>query len=294
VEVDMSAETPFVDTHVHFWDLKHPTLRWGWLAPEFVHPLMGDIDGLKRLRYAADEYLGESRFQNVSKVVHVQAALGSADPVEETRWLEEMADRTGIPTGIVAEAWLARPDVEAQLERHAEFPRLRGIRDFGEGEYLEDPAWERGYALLERFDLVCCLDSDPDRYAKARALAERQPGTTLCLDHCGVPRERDPAYFDHWRTELRNLAGAENVIVKVSGLGMREPRWTVESIRPWVLECIDAFGPDRVVMATNWPVDSLFSTYGDVIAAYRNIVAEFSPDEQAAMLTTNAERIFRI
>src|SRR6516164_484346 len=121
------TELPFVDTHVHFWELKHPTLKWVWLEPDFVHPLMGDIDGLKRLRFTADDYVAQTRFTPVSKVIHVQAALGSPDPVEETAWLEDMAARTGVPTGIVAEAWLARPDVEAQLERHAQFPRLRGI-----------------------------------------------------------------------------------------------------------------------------------------------------------------------
>lgn len=288
------TDLPYVDCHVHFWDLKHPTLRWVWLGPEFIHPLMGDIDGLKRLRYAATEYIGESRFQHVSKVVHVQAALGSPDPVEETRWLSEMADSTGVPNGIVAEAWLAKPDVAAQLERHAEFSRLRGIRDFGEGEYLRDPAWQRGYALLERFGLICCLDSEAGRFRDARVLAERTPGVTMCLDHCGVPLKRSREYFEYWRTELRHLAEAENVIVKVSGLGMRDPRWTVESIRPWVIECITAFGPDRVVMAGNWPVDSLFSGYGDVIAAYRTILSEFATEEQAAMLAGNAERIFRI
>ena len=288
------TDLPFVDSHVHFWDLKHPTLRWVWLEPEFVHPLMGDIDGLKRLRYAADEYIGESRFQNVTKVVHVQAALGSADPVDETRWLQEMADRTGFPHGIVAEAWLSKPDVERQIQRHMEFPRVRGIRDFGEGEYLTDSNWQRGYALLEKYQLVCCLDSEADRFGYARALAQRYPGVTLCLDHCGVPMERTPEYFEHWRTCLRDLAKAENVIVKVSGLGMRDPRWTVDSIRPWVWECIDAFGPSRVVMAGNWPVDSLFSTYGDVIAAYRSILAEFTREEQAMMLAGNSERIFRV
>jgi predicted TIM-barrel fold metal-dependent hydrolase len=288
------TDLPFVDTHVHFWNLTHPTLRWVWLEPDFVHPLMGDIDGLKRLRFTADDYIAQTRFTEVSKVIHVQAALGSPDPVEETAWLEEMADRTGVPNGIVAEAWLSRPDVEAQLERHAQFPRLRGIRDFGEGEYLEDPAWERGYAALERFGLVCCLDSEADRFAKARALAERHPGVRLCLDHCGVPLERTDAYFDHWRTQLRDLALAPNVVVKVSGLGMRDPAWTIESIRPWVLECIDAFGPSRAVFATNWPVDSQFSDYGDVVRAYRTILAEFSESEQAAMLAGNAERIFRI
>jgi predicted TIM-barrel fold metal-dependent hydrolase len=288
------TDLPFIDTHVHFWELKHPTLKWVWLEPDFVHPLMGDIDGLKRLRFTADDYIAQTRFTEVSKVIHVQAALGSPDPVEETAWLEAMADRTGVPTGIVAEAWLARPDVEAQLERHAEFARLRGIRDFGEGEYLDDPAWQRGYSLLEGLDLVCCLDSEADRFARARALAERYPGVTMCLDHCGVPLERTDAYFDHWRTQLRTVAGAPNVVVKVSGLAMRDPDWTTESIRPWVLECIDAFGPSRVVFATNWPVDSLFSDYGDVVRAYRKILTEFSETEQAAMLAGNAERIFRI
>ena len=288
------TDLPFVDTHVHFWELKHPTLKWVWLEPDFVHPLMGDIDGLKRLRFTADDFIAQTRFTDVSKVIHVQAALGSPDPVEETAWLEAMADRTGVPAGIVAEAWLARPDVEAQLERHAEFARLRGVRDFGEGEYLDDPAWQRGYSLLERLDLVCCLDSEADRFSKARALADRYPGVTMCLDHCGVPLERTDAYFDHWRTQLRTVAGAPNVVVKVSGLAMRDPSWTIESIRPWVLECIDAFGPFRVVFATNWPVDSLFSDYGDVVRAYREILTEFSETEQAAMLAGNAERIFRI
>jgi len=288
------SELPFIDTHVHYWDLKHPTLRWVWLEPDFVHPLMGDIDGLRRLRFTADDFLASTRFTEVAKVIHVQAALGSPDPVEETAWLDAMADRTGAPAAIVAEAWLARPGVEAQLERHAQFPRLRGIRDFGEGEYLEDPNWQRGYALLERFGLVCCLDSEADRFAKARALAERHPGVTMCLDHCGVPLERTDAYFQHWRTALRNLAQAPNVVVKISGLGMRDKEWSVTSIRPWVLECIDAFGPERVVFASNWPVDSLFSDYGDIVRAYRTILSEFTVDEQAAMLSGNATRIFRI
>jgi predicted TIM-barrel fold metal-dependent hydrolase len=288
------ARLPLVDTHVHFWNLAHPTLRWVWLDDDFVHPLLGDIDALKTRRYEATEFLAETRFQNVSKLIHVQAALGSPDPVEETRWLTEMARRTGAPHAIVAEAWLARPDVEEQLARHAEFPLVRGIRDFGEGEYLTDPDWQRGYALLERFGLICCLDSSPERYGLARALAERVPGVTLCLDHCGVPLERSPEYFERWRAALHDLARAQNVIVKVSGLGMCDRAWTVESIRPWVLECIDVFGVERTVLGTNWPVDSLFSSYGDVVDAYAEILSELAPHEQEALFSANAERIFHI
>ncbi len=288
------AALPLVDTHVHFYELKHERLRWTWLEPDWMHPLLGDIDPLKAQRYAASEFIAETRFQNVTKVVHVQAALGSPDPVEETRWLQSMAERTGVPDGIVAEAWLATTDVQDQLERHLEFPIVRGIRDFGEGDYLVDAAWQRGYALLERFGLVCCLDSHPEVYAKARRLADRFPGVTLCIDHCGFPRARDAAYFRHWRQGLRELAGAPNVVIKISGLGMFDHRWTVESIRPWVLECVDAFGVDRTVFGTNWPVDRLYSSYGDVVNAYAEIIQSLTEEEQVSVFSTNAERIFRI
>jgi predicted TIM-barrel fold metal-dependent hydrolase len=288
------SDLPLVDTHVHFWDHKHPRLRWNWLERDAIHPLLGDIDGLKRLRYTADEFLAETRFQNVSKVIHVQAALGSPDPVEETRWLDEMATCSGIPNAIVAEAWLARPDVETQLEQHAAFPRVRGIRDFGQGDYLEDPAWRRGYRQLERFGFIFCLDSTPERYQAARRVADDCPGVTMCVDHCGVPLERGRPYFEQWRSGLRELAEGPNVIVKISGLGMRDPRWTPASIRPWFLACIDAFGLDRVVLATNWPVDSLFSSYGDLVDAYRDLLREFSVEEARLLFSKNAERIFRI
>ena len=94
----------------------------------------------------------------------------------------------------------------------------------------------------------------------------------------------------HWC----NLAGAENVVVKISGLGMGDPRWTVDSIRPWVLSCIEAFGVERSFFGTNWPVDRLFSSYPDVVSAYAEIIGGFAPHEQEAMFSRNAERIFQI
>src|SRR5690242_13648978 len=124
------SRIPFVDTHVHYWSLKDPRLRYAWLEPDAVHPILGNIDGVKVLRYMVDEFVAETRFQNVSKCIHVQAAVGIEDPIEETRWLQAQTDRSGFPTGIVAHCDLASPDAECTLERHMEFPALRGIRDF--------------------------------------------------------------------------------------------------------------------------------------------------------------------
>lgn len=288
------ARLPFVDTHIHYWDLKDPALAYVWLERDWVHPVLGNIDGLKVLRFMAPEFISETRFQNVSKAVHVQAAIGIADPVEETRWLQEQADATGFPHGIVAHCDLAAPDAAAVIERHLQYANTRGIRDFGTGDYLTDRAWQAGYALLGRHDLVFCLDVLPENLGKARALAEAVPDVVLCIDHTGFPRERTPEYFEMWKRGMNEVAGAPNVVCKISGLGMCDNAWTVESIRPWVLASIEAFGTERAFFGTNWPVDRLYSSYGDVLDAYETIISGFSEGEQAALFADNAERIFRI
>lgn len=286
---------PFVDAHVHFHDLRHPRLRYEWLEPGAPpDPVLGPDGAIRSQRYWADDFIAETRFQGVAKVVHVQAAIGSEDPVEETRWLQDFADRLGIPNGIVAYADLAAADAAAVLERHAEFPNLRGVRDLRYDGYLGDPAWRRGYALLERHGLVCCDDPAPEQMPLALELARSFPGITLCIDHCGFPKARDREYFERWRAAIGHLAAAENVVVKISGLGQADHRWTVASIRPWVLACIEAFGVERSLFASNWPVDRLYSSYGDVLDAYDEITTGFSEAEREALFAGTAERVFQL
>lgn len=286
----------FVDTHVHFYDLQLPDLHYSWMQPGVSHPVFGALEPIQAQRYWADDYIAETRFANVAKSVHVNAAVRTADPVAETRWLQAFADRVGHPHGIVAEVDLLQPGAQAVIERHLECPNMRGVRDLGvetEG-YLRDPVWQRGFALLERYGLVACVDATFEDFATVRALAERSPGLTISLDHCGFPRERSAEYFTGWREALSGLASAPNVVVKISGLGMGDTRWTVDSIRPWVQSCIEAFGVERSFFGTNWPVDRLFSSYPDVLEAYAQVITDFTSTEQEAMFSGNAERIFRI
>jgi predicted TIM-barrel fold metal-dependent hydrolase len=285
---------PFVDTHFHLHDLKRPELRYAWLERDAIHGFLGNIDALKAQHYWIDDYIAEIRFANVPKAVHVQAALGTADPVNETKWLQAFIDRTGYPQGIVAECHLADADAEAVLERHMLYSNVRGIRDFGKDRYLIDPAWRSGFKLLERHNLVSCIDTRIHLFDDLLDLAAAFPNILICVDHCAVPEARDDAYFRSWSAAMRELARADNVVMKISGLGMMDRRWTVDSFRPWVLGSIEAFGADRVVFGTNWPVDRMFSSYPDVINAYATIISGFTDDEQAAMFSRNAERLFRI
>lgn len=288
------ADIPFVDTHFHLYDMKRPELRYSWLERDAIHGFLGNIDALKAQHYWIDDYIAEIRFSNVPKAVHVQAALGVSDPVNETKWLQTFADATGYPHGIVAECHLADPDAAEVLDRHLDYANVRGVRDFGNGRYLVDTAWRAGFRHLKRHNLVACIDTRIQHFDDLIDLATSFPDTMICVDHCAIPEARDEGYFKCWSTAIRALARAENILMKISGLGMMDRRWTIESLRPWVLGSIEAFGVDRVVFGTNWPVDRMFSSYPDLINAYAKIISGFTIEEQTEMFARNAERLFRI
>lgn len=284
-----------IDTHIHFWDLDHPQLCYSWLQPDGEDELLGErLEELKGTKYLVDDFIAETRKANVVKAIHVQAALGIDDPVKETEWVQAAADRTGFPQAIVVHSNLKDPRVEEELQRHCQFPNVRGLRDFSDGDYLVDPDFHRGYALLEKLRLVASVAVLGQDVTKVRDLAHKFPGTPMVIDHCGEPAARTEKYFRSWREDLHTLAEAENILIKISGLGMVDHDWTLESIRPWVLACIETFGPARCVFGTNWPVDRLFSSYDKLIGAYREIIADFSDDEQQAMFSRNAETLYRI
>jgi predicted TIM-barrel fold metal-dependent hydrolase len=291
-------DIPFVDSHVHFWDLNHPTLVYTWLLKEDVHPVLGDVRPIRQERYAGDEFAKEIRFANVSKVVHVWCGdfAGSADPVDETRWLEDEARRTGLPHAIIAFADLRDPKVETVLEGHATASqRVCGVRS----EYMprdaeSDQAFVRGYRSLEKFALVANLGCRWEDMTTVRDLAGSFEATTILLDHAGHPHPRDPAYLEHWRHGLTIAAERENVWCKISGFGFRDHDWTLDSIRPLVLHCIETFGVERCVMGSDWPVHKLYSSYDALLAAFAEIISDFSADEQLALFSKNAERLFRI
>ena len=289
------SKLDFVDAHVHFYDMQHPELFYGHWQPGVPHPVLGpQVQRLAERNYIAEDYIAETRASNVVKAVHVQAAIGSEDPVKETEWLQEAAERTGFPHAIVAFADLRDPGVEAVLERHSEYPNMRGIRDFSYGDYLVEPEFQRGFALLEKYSLVSSIAAGPQDMANLRDLAGRHPNITIVMDHTGLPEGRSDEDIDRWKSGMAAAVEADNIICKISGLGMSDHDWTAASISPLVLHCIETFGVDRCLFATNWPVDWLWSAYDPVVDAYTEIIADFSRDEQEAMFSKNTERIYRI
>lgn len=285
----------FVDTHVHYYDMQHPDLVYEHWQPDVDHPFLGtQTRKLGERNFIAEDYISLTRNANVTKAVHVQAAIGSRDPVKETEWLQEAAGRTGFPHGIVAYADLRDPSVEEVLARHRDYPNMRGVRDFSYGDYLVEPSFHRGFALLEKYDLRASMSVQWQDMEKLRDLAGSFPNIRIVIDHAGFPVERTKEYFNEWKRGMVIAAEPTNTICKISGLGMGDNSWTVNSIRPYVLHCIETFGVDRCIFGTNWPVDSLWSAYDDVVDAYTEIVAGFTDGERAAMFSKNAEALYDV
>ena len=292
----MTKLIPIIDTHAHFYDFSHPELKWDWLARDFVHPILGNIDPIKAPQYLVQDFHAESRFVGVTGVVHVQAAIGSPDPVTETEWLTEMNKSSPIPIRIVADCVLGGTQAVAQLEGHARSELFAGIRDFQSEPMLArkeiDSTFEFSLKWLSQHEKVLDLDCEWMNMAEARKLAIRHPDLQIVLEHIGFPRTRTNEYFANWRKAINHLAKAENITMKISGIAMTDPNFTKKSLKPWVETCIEAFGPKRCVIGSNWPLDRLRSSYDTIINLYRDYVSTLSHSEQKMILNKNAAKIY--
>jgi predicted TIM-barrel fold metal-dependent hydrolase len=293
-----------IDPHHHLWDLGHNTYPWLQARP-FKARLEGDIRPIAK-DYLLEDYLADTSNQNVVKSVHVECGWAPSDPVGETEWLQGLADKHGYPHGIVARATLDAPDVEQVLEAHARHRNIRGIRhainwhpDPGK-TYVDRPdlirtkAWRHGFGLLGRFGLSFDLQLYPAQMADAAALAHAYSDILIILNHAGMPVDRDEEGIRLWQHGIRALAAAPNVMVKISGLGTVDWKWTVETIRPFVLQTIEAFGVSRCMFGSNFPVDKLYSDFDTLYGAFREITRAFSADERRMLFHDNAARYYRL
>ncbi|NRO97230.1 amidohydrolase family protein [Paraburkholderia sp. NMBU_R16] len=296
-------DLPIIDPHHHLYDLK--TGNYPWLQGPMLKRVFGDYSAIRR-DYLIEDFLADIRNQNVVKSVHLQVEYDHNDPVAETRWLQSVADRYGYPHGIVGFADLSSPDVESVIAAHCAFENIRGIRQclnfhrdpvktFIDSPHLmSDSQWRRGYGLLRQYGLSFDLQLYYTQMEEATALARDFPDTPIVLNHTGMPVDREREEIEAWKKAMKMLASAPNVSCKISGLGMGDWRWTVDSIRPFVLDAIEAFGVERCMFASNFPVDKLFSSYDELFNAFKAITRDFSAAERAALFHDNAARVYRL
>ncbi len=294
---------PFVDAHIHLWDLNH--IRYPWLTGPFDGDgPNGSAEAIAR-DYGVADYRADLAKWNVVGAVHIDAGADAEHALRETEWLEALAAETGLPTGIVAYADLSDPGAAALLAQHAAHPRVRGIRQivnwhadlrrtYTPRDVTRDEAWRAGFAALGKNGLSFDLQCYPGQMPELVSLFERHPEVPVIVNHLGMPVMSDGDGLAEWRRGMRALAALPQVAVKLSGLGFVWRDWTAERVRPLLLEAIDLFGTDRCLFASDAPTDTLFAPIDRYMETYHALVADFAEDERRAMFGRNADRVYRL
>ncbi|WP_213981762.1 amidohydrolase family protein [Sphingomonas sp. dw_22] len=296
-------DLPFIDAHVHLWDLER--IRYPWLMPPFGHDgPNGSVEAIART-YMLPDYFADASGWDVRGIVHIDAGAVPEAALDETDWLQDMADDGGLPSAIVAFAALDHPGVEMLLQAHAQRRNVRGIRHivnwhadpnrtYTPRDVTQDEAWQRGFALLGKYGLSFDLQAYPAQFPALARLIERHPEVPVIVNHCGMMVPGDPDGRGEWRAGMAALASCANVSVKISGIGFAYRPWNLEEARSYVRETIDIFGAHRAMFASDVPTDKLFGSFDRHLLAYRTIISDLTLPEQRALFAGNANRIYRL
>ncbi|MEM1036754.1 MAG: amidohydrolase family protein [Pseudomonadota bacterium] len=291
-----------VDAHHHLWDLQ--ACRHTWLAERGVVRFFGDPAPIQK-NYHVDNFRTDIGGLPVKKSVHIQVGVEPDDSVTETAWLQDQANRFGLPNAIIPFCDLASTTLEADLAAHAAHKNVRGVRQIigrsaeedrktGTSALLTNPDFKRGLNLLAGQGLSFDLQLTPPLMQATAKLFSTVPDLKVALCHCGSLSAYDQASLEEWEQGLKALAELPSLICKISGFGMFDYDWMPSSITPLVHKVIDIFGPRRIAFGSNFPVDKLYASYEETMGAYLKICERYSADERDAMFRTTAEKFYRI
>jgi predicted TIM-barrel fold metal-dependent hydrolase len=253
------------------------------------------------------DYRRDAAKHNVLQTVHCEAEFDRDNQVGESQWLVDMAKTSdGLPGAIVAHAWFHTPNAEEIIAKQASFPMVRGIRskpvtsptpdtkpDRVSGT-MQDPAWLKGFALLEKYGLSWDLRVPMWHLHEAAEVARQFPKTPIVLNHTGFPWDRSEEGLATWRKAMETIARAPNVHLKVSEFGLRDQPWDYASNRRIVRDAIAIFGIDRCLFATNFPVAGLRVDYDTLVRAVQRMIGDVSAENQARFFWKNAASFYRL
>ncbi len=295
---------PIIDAHHHYWDPlanDHP-----WLREEPMIPFRyGDYSAIRK-PFMPPDYAAAAEGFDVVATVTMEGEWSEDDPVAESAWMSTVAANHGKPAAHVARAILDRADAPDILARHAEFPIVRAIRhkptaapapdkiDHAAPGSMSDPAWQAGYAELAQHGFHFELQAPWWHVGQLMALVEKFPATPVVINHCFMPVDRSPDGLAAWRAAIGLAAGHPGIAIKISGIGILGRPWQLDDQRPVIETCIEAFGPERCMFASNFPVDGLIGSFGDIFGGFLAATGQLPQSARTAMFHDNAIRIYRL
>ena len=271
-----------VDAHQHFW--RYDPAEYDWIG-----------EGMERL--ARDYLPADLAPLLTAEGIAGSVAVQARQTIEETRWLLGLAAKHPAILGVVGWVDLRSSEVGEQLREFAANPRFVGVRHVVQNEpdvrFLLGEAFVWGLRQLHGFGLTYDLLLFPPQLPAAVELAGMMPEQPFVLDHLAKPLIK-PGILDPWQADLRALACHPNVSCKLSGL-VTEAAWQGlkrADFAPYLEVALEAFGPKRLMLGSDWPVCLLAAEYPDVVGIVTEFIARLSDSEQALILGGTASRFY--
>ena len=275
-----------IDSHQHFWS--YSATDYPWIGA-----------GMERLArdYLPVDLEAPAAATRIGGTVAVQAR----QTLEETRWLLDLAEHHLLIRGVVGWVDLRNVDVDSQLREFVPRETFVGVRHVVQDEtdplFLLGAEFVRGLRQLAPFGLTYDLLLYPQQLSAAVELAQLLPEQPFVLDHLAKPRITTwtkPGDIDVWRRDIEALARHENVCCKLSGLVTEAAwrQWRPADFTPYLDVALAAFGPERLMFGSDWPVCLLAADYAEVAGIVRDVCATLSAAEQAAIWGGTATRFY--
>ena len=275
-----------IDSHQHFWNLDLP-FDHGWLEEPQHQPIC-------RTCLPADlkPHLDAC---GVDRTVFVQ----TQHDVEETRWGLKLAEEHEFIAGVVGWVDLRADSCEEHLLELKEHPKFSGIRHIVQDEPDEDfivrPEFLRGLKMLEKHQVPYDVLTYTQHLRHAVTLGRELPELPMVIDHLSKPKIK-AGLMEGWQDDLRAAAKFPNFVCKLSGMVTEADweNWKPADLKPYVEVALEAFGPERCMFGSDWPVLELAATYEDVFRALGEVIGSISDTEQNQIFCETARQFYSL
>jgi L-fuconolactonase len=273
-----------IDAHQHFW--KYSPADYGWIS-DAMHELKRDFlpEDLKPLLVA----------NGFSASIAVQAR----QDLDETRWLLDLANQSDFIKGVVGWVDLCSSDLPIVLDQLADQPWLVGVRhilqDEPDDQFMLRPDFRRGIAQLQEYGLAYDLLLHPRHLTAAVKLVQEFPNQRFVLDHIAKPPIAE-GLTEPWDRDIRALAKFQNVWCKLSGMvtEARWKQWKPDDFRPYLDVVFEAFGTERLMIGSDWPVCTLSSSYSETLGLIEKYMRDFSVQQRDSVLGRNSAQFYNL
>lgn len=273
-----------IDSHHHYWH--YNPVEYDWIN-----------DSMKVIRrdFLPEDLSGTIQEAGIEGVVTIQARQS----IEETEWLIRMANQNLFMKGVVGWLPLIDTKIESYLEKFSSDKILKGVRHVVQGEpdpnFILRSDFNQGISILKKYSMVYDILVVERQLPNTIMFVDNHPDQVFVLDHIGKPLIGQNQ-ISPWKENIMELAKRENVNCKISGMVTEADftNWTAGQLQPYFDVIFEAFGPDRLLFGSDWPVCLVATTYKNWANLVRKNISSFSHDEQEKIMSGNAIRIYQL